>query len=62
MTKRPEADARPPEDCPTAWFVTLERARRAQDFALAAKAERELQRLGVRVKYTPARKGGERHA
>jgi hypothetical protein len=61
MKKQREPDPRPPEDCPTAWFVTLERARRTQDFELAARAERELQRLGVKVRYTSAQRGGERH-
>jgi len=43
-------------DYPVAWFVVLEQARRANDFATAANAQRELERLGVRVKYLPKRK------
>ena len=38
-------------DSPVAWFATLERARRDNDFELAARAMRELRRLGVVVKY-----------
>jgi len=48
----------PWRDSPTAWFVTLERARKDGDADLAAKAERELRRLGVWVDFaTTARKG-----
>ena len=42
---------------PVAWFVMLERARRANDYAMAIKATRELNRLGVEVKYSGGRKG-----
>lgn len=38
-------------DSPVAWFVVLERARQDDDFALAARATRELRRLGVVVKH-----------
>lgn len=41
-------------DSPTAWFVVLERARESCNFALAARAQRELERLGVKVSYAPA--------
>jgi len=47
-------------DSPIVWFALLERGRLAHDFALAARAERELQRLGVKVKYQ--RPKGSRHA
>ena len=36
---------------PVAWFFVLERARQTHDFELAARAKRELERLGVTVKY-----------
>ena len=42
-------------DSPTAWFVVLEQAREAGDFERAARAQRELRRLGVEVRY-----GGDR--
>jgi hypothetical protein len=34
-----------------AWFVCLERAKADNDFERAAQAKRELQRLGVEVRY-----------
>ena len=40
-----------PEDCPTAWFAVLERARIDHDYERAAAATRELRRLGVEVKF-----------
>lgn len=43
---------------PVAWFVIMERAIEDGDFDLAAKAKRELDRLGIIVKYRkPKRKG-----
>jgi hypothetical protein len=39
------------ECAPTAWFAVLERARHTHDFESAARAKRELERLGVKVKY-----------
>jgi hypothetical protein len=39
------------EQSRAAWFVVLERARMDHDFARAAQAVRELQRLGVIVTY-----------
>ena len=36
-------------DSPVYWFTVLEIARERDDYALAAEAERELRRLGVRV-------------
>jgi hypothetical protein len=38
-------------DSPMAWFYTLEDARLRHDFDLAAKAKRELERLGIRIDY-----------
>lgn len=38
-------------ESPVAWFVVLEQARKQNDFERAAEAQRELQRLGVNVKY-----------
>ena len=43
------------ENCPTAWFCALERAREIGDFARAAEAQRQLKRLGVRVRFTRRR-------
>ena len=58
----PEGEARrEAEDSPTAWFVVLERARETHDFARAAEAQKQLERLGVKVTYTtpkPSRRGG----
>jgi hypothetical protein len=39
-------------DSPTAWFAALDRARLTDDYELAARAKRELERLGVRVRFT----------
>ncbi len=44
------------KDSPIAWFYILEDARRQGDFERAAKAQRELERLGVHVRYAGARK------
>jgi hypothetical protein len=38
------------------WMLLLERGRRTGDFELAARAQRELARLGVRVIYGRAKK------
>ena len=43
-----------PEDCATVWFARLERAMDDHDFERAAQAVRELRRLGVDVKFSPA--------
>jgi hypothetical protein len=55
-----------PNDCPTAWFAVLERARMDNDFKRAAYAESQLERLGVKVRFGPrstARTGqGVQHA
>ncbi|HEY1687188.1 MAG TPA: hypothetical protein VGG19_20680 [Tepidisphaeraceae bacterium] len=39
------------EDSPTAWFVVLEAARVRGDFEKAATAQKELARLGVKVRF-----------
>jgi hypothetical protein len=39
------------EDDPLPWLLTLEIARQRGDFIKAATAQRELERLGVRVTY-----------
>ena len=44
---------------PTAWFAALDRARRTSDFELAAKALKELRRLGVCVKFKRAMVDGD---
>jgi hypothetical protein len=38
-------------DDPLVWLLLLERGRQSGDFDLAAKAKRELARLGVRVSF-----------
>lgn len=38
-------------DCPSVWFMILERAKHAHNFELAAEAQRKLEALGVRVEY-----------
>ena len=45
------------QNSPVAWFVVLERAKKDNDFELAAKAKRELERLGVIVKYYKKNRG-----
>jgi hypothetical protein len=57
---RDERDDRRPEDSPAAWFVMLEHARRSNDFDAAARAVRELRRLGVEVRYTPSAERGRK--
>jgi len=44
------------KDSPIAWFYTLEDARQRNDFDRAARAKRELERLGVLVRYTQRKK------
>lgn len=46
------------KDSPIAWFYTLENARRRNDFEQAARAKRELKRLGVEVRYAEQKKEG----
>ena len=50
------------EDSPTAWFAVLERARLDEDYETAARAKRELSRLGVEVRFrrTSEKRGGGR--
>ena len=43
-------------DSPIAWFYTLEDARQRNDFERAARAKRELERLGIVVKYIKQRR------
>ncbi len=40
-----------PEDSATAWVAVLERARSAGDFELMQRANRELERLGVKITF-----------
>ena len=51
MDPRKQQRSDRPEDEPVAWFAVLERARIEGDFARAAEAQRQLERLGVRVNY-----------
>ena len=46
-------------DSPVVWFAVLERAKQTGDFATAARAVQELERLGVKVKYRKP-KGSDR--
>lgn len=46
------------QNSPVAWFAVLERARYDNNYDLAARARRELERLGVVVKYHKSNKGG----
>lgn len=56
MTDRPNPQPdTDPENSGTAWFAVLERARLTDDYDLAARAEKELRRLGIRVSF-----GGDR--
>lgn len=47
-----------PRNEPVYWFVVLESARRSGDFARAAEAQRELERLGIKVRYGRERQEG----
>ncbi|MDD4888706.1 MAG: hypothetical protein PHU85_02155 [Phycisphaerae bacterium] len=53
---KPAIDA-DPRDCATAWFVVLERARLDNDFERGAEAQRQLVRLGVKVRFFRPAKG-----
>jgi hypothetical protein len=55
-------DNTPRPDDPLPWLLTLEMARQRGDFAQADAAKRELERLGVRVTYTPAKRKAVRNA
>jgi hypothetical protein len=48
-------------DDPAVWFLLLERGRKTGDFALAARAKRELERLGVFVRYRRPKRGNSSH-
>jgi hypothetical protein len=61
--------ARPPHrvaaEQPAYWFCVMEAAKECGDFELAARAKRELERLGVLVTFRPGRRrprGGGDHA
>jgi len=60
MAMKPDSEQarREAENSPVAWFVVLERAREQGDFERAAKAQRELRRLGVIVRLSHAGQGG----
>lgn len=47
----PTAAERAVAEVPIFWFAKLERAIEASDFAAAAEAQRQLERLGVVVRY-----------
>jgi hypothetical protein len=49
----------PVEDLPIYWFALLERAVEQGDHATAALAQRELERLGVHVRYGRPRRREE---
>ena len=50
-------------DDPVLWLLLLERGRRTGDFELAARAKRELERLGIRVTYgRPKARNAKRRA
>jgi hypothetical protein len=42
-------------DDPTVWLLLLERGRQTGDFELAARAKRELERLGITITYRRAK-------
>ena len=42
-------------DDPVVWLLLLERGRRTGDFELATRAQRELERLGIKVRYCARR-------
>ena len=43
-----------PDDCLTVWFARLEQAKQTHQFEEAARALRELRRLGVLVVFLPS--------
>lgn len=61
MTQLTTADPRFGES-PTVWFSILEAAVRQQDYDRAAKAKRELQRLGIDVRFGTPQQGGRARA
>jgi len=48
-----------PADSPVAWFVALEDARRRGDRSAERRAREALRRLGVTIRYSRSRYGGE---
>jgi hypothetical protein len=48
------SDREKPENCATAWFAALERARIAGNARLESRAISELLRLGVHVTFGPS--------
>lgn len=58
MNQKTSNSADDPRESPTAWFAALERARVTRDYELAARAQRELRRLGVKVTFSVARREG----
>jgi len=51
----PPDDTLPVTESPAYWFLLMEDAKGRGDFEAAARAKRELQRLGVTVTYRPRR-------
>ena len=49
-------------DWPTYWFAALERAVEASDFQAAAEAQRQLERLGVKVQFVSRPRRGKEGA
>jgi hypothetical protein len=47
----PDTAGTPPTDRPLFWLVILDQAVEKGDHATAAEAQRQLERLGVRVRY-----------
>ena len=46
------------QDSPVVWFTILETARKQGDFTQATKAQKELERLGVQVRFSTGRQDG----
>lgn len=57
MTEPKPKSSVDPHRCPAAWFAVLEHARLHGDFERAARAKRELRRLGVIVDFVPPMAG-----
>ncbi len=51
MAKKTKTKPADSTDSPVAWFCVLERARNTDDYELAARANHELKRLGVDVRF-----------
>lgn len=47
------------QDSPVIWFTILEAARKQGNFTQAAKAQKELERLGVQVSFSTEGKDGK---